>query len=156
MRIVDIKLIILDNPRRAARPLGQDERVRGQRRERAMPMMQAMVERANQRFNRENIEAIQAQSASLGAGTDLAAGARALGIAADRREEEFLRSWPGGIKEAIRAAVYDALMRPSGPLPVQFTWAPGYDYEVTVWEVAGTAESMGGMTIALKSPVPGR
>lgn len=121
-----------------------------------MPMMQAMVERANQRFNRENIKAMQAQSASLAAGTDLAAGARALGIAASGREEEFLRAWPAGIKEAIRAAVFDALTRPGGPLPVQFTWAPAYDYEVAVWEVAGTAESMGGMTIALRSPIPGR
>ncbi len=121
-----------------------------------MPMMQAMVERANHRFNRENIESMRKESASLAPGEDLAAGARALGIAANGREEAFLRAWPPGIREAIRAAVYDALVRPDGPLPVQFTWSPAYDYEVTVWEVAGTAESMGGMTIALKSPVPGR
>lgn len=121
-----------------------------------MPMMQAMVERANHRFNRDNMKETRALSESLSPGNDLAAGARALGIAASGREEQFLRSWPAALKEAIRAAVYDALVRADGPLPVQFTWSPAYDYEVTVWEVAGTPESIGGITIALKSPIPGR
>ncbi len=121
-----------------------------------MPMMQAMVERANQRFNRENIKDVAARRDALAPGADLADGARALGVASDGREQEFLRSWPAGVKEAIRAAVYSAVTRPEGPLPVQFVWAPGYDFEVTVWEVAGTPESLGGMTIALRGPVPGR
>ena len=116
-----------------------------------MPTMQGMVERANVLLNRENIGKIDA--GLLAAGASLSAGASGVGIAVSEREVTYLASWPEGQREALRAALHSAVSR-SPRLPVTLAWAPGYDYEVRIWEAAGTKESLGAMTIFLRSPYP--
>jgi hypothetical protein len=49
----------------------------------------------------------------------------------------------------IRAALYSAVQR---SLPVTLAWAPAFDFSVTVWDVASTAQSVGGMTLFVRGP----
>jgi hypothetical protein len=39
-------------------------------------------------------------------------------------------------------------------MPITFAWAPGYDYELSVWDVADTADTAGGITVLLRSRYP--
>jgi hypothetical protein len=55
--------------------------------------------------------------------------------------------------EAERAAVYRNLQREK-PYGMTFAWAPGYDYEVTVWESPPTAASPGWITVLIKTRYP--
>jgi len=114
-----------------------------------MPHMQAMVERANERFNRKNIGGVN--PGLLAAGTALVDAARALEIATSTAEEQVLGSLPAGQQEALRATLLSAVQR---GLPVQFAWAAGYDYEMTFWEAAGSSESLGGTTVLLRTRYP--
>ncbi len=114
-----------------------------------MPSMQAMVERLNVRFNRDNIREIE--QTLLAPQANLVESAQKAGIAVSDAEIAYLSSWPAGLQEAIRAALASARAR---LLPVQFVWAPGYQYEVNFWEVAGTERSLGGMTVVFRSPLP--
>src|SRR6266581_6063539 len=116
------------------------EQQRGSR----MPWVQRMAEIANARFSRERISDIDL--AWLAPGTGLAEIADKLEIATTPPERQYLSSWPVGQQEALRAAIYSALNR-EPRLPVTFMWAPGYDYELSIFETAGTAESRGGMSI---------
>ena len=52
-----------------------------------------------------------------------------------------------------RAVVSSTLQR-NPRLPMTFTWMPGYDYELTISEVAGTPESPGGITVLLRTRYP--
>lgn len=113
-----------------------------------MPTMQAMTEKANERFNRNNIGAVSRTAIAPGQTLDQAC--QALGIAATPAEIEYLSKWPVGMQEALRAAVDSAVSR---GLPVTFAWLEGH-YELTISEVAGTATSLGGMTVVMRSPVP--
>jgi hypothetical protein len=120
-----------------------------------MPYMQAYVENANIALNRYNIQKFQANALMPGVAapsTILSASVSSLpNVALTDEAKTYLDSWPLGLQETVRAAVYSAVMR---QLPVTFAWMPAYDFKVTVTETAGTAASLGGMTILLESPLP--
>lgn len=116
-----------------------------------MPWIQRMATVANVQFGPGAIE--QIDLAKLGPGTGLADIAASLGIATTGPEREYLNSWPAGLQEAVRAALYSAVNR-DVRLPVTIAWMPGYDFEVTVAEAAGTSQSIGGMTILMRSRYP--
>lgn len=116
-----------------------------------MPYLQGMAERMNTAMNRVNIAGVD--PALFEPGKDLVAAAQALGIAAGDTEQAYLNSMPRGMKEAVRATIYDALIR-TPRLPVQVTWAAGYDWELGLFESAGTADSIGGVTLNLRGRYP--
>lgn len=116
-----------------------------------MPYMQAMTLRANALLGGETLKTLDARL--LAPGANLADAAKAVGMVVRDEEYAFLDSWPSGLKEAIRALVYSALTR-EPRLPVTIAWQPGYDFGLTVHEAAGTARSVGGMTIVLQSRYP--
>ncbi len=58
--------------------------------------------------------------------------------------------FPAGLLEAVRALLAENA-RQEEPLPVTVAWAPGYDDETTLWQVADTATSRGGITIMVRS-----
>jgi hypothetical protein len=60
---------------------------------------------------------------------------------------------PPTILEAERAVVYRNLQR-DRPYGMTFAWAPGYDYEVTVWESPPTEASPGWITVLIKTRYP--
>jgi len=125
-----------------------------------MPYMQAMVESANAALNGKNIGTFNPKNVALGAGENVALGVGGLSAAVGSlgvplkdpaKAYAYLDSWPVGLQDIIRAAVYSAVLR---KLPVTFAWLPGYDFKVTVTEAAGIPESPGGMTIVLESKYP--
>ena len=116
-----------------------------------MPHMQAMASRFNEALGHQNIDKIPVEK--LGSSGSLEDFLRGAGVVGTDTEMAYLDGWPEGLKEVLRAALRSALGRP-GRLPVTISWAPGYDYEVQVWEAPGTAGSRGGMTILMRSRYP--
>jgi hypothetical protein len=39
--------------------------------------------------------------------------------------------------------------------PITFSWTPGYDFELTIWDAPDTGRTHGGITVLLKSRYPG-
>jgi len=115
-----------------------------------MPFLQAMAERANHRFNRENINDVDAGRLAV---KSLGALASGLGIARTKIETEYLDAWPHALQAVVRAALQSALER-QPRVPVTIAWVPGYDYEVDVWDAHSVKNSIGAITILLRSPYP--
>jgi len=69
-------------------------------------------------------------------------------------EADYLEAFPSGLKEAVRAVLHDNLNATGGPLDVTVAWAPGYDDEVSVFQVANNARTQGGITILVRSRYP--
>jgi hypothetical protein len=115
-----------------------------------MPFFQLMAERANELFNRENISKVRLagfKEKSLGAV------AEALGVARNKIERDYLDSWPQSIQAALVVVLQSAVER-KPPVPVTIAWAPGYDFEIDVWESKSVKKSIGAITILLRSPYP--
>jgi hypothetical protein len=116
-----------------------------------MPAAQVMVERLNTYFNRSNIGNLRPEQ--FDEGTNLVALAKEIGVVSNGVEEDVLSSIPDGTMEAVRALIRHNLQRAT-PLAIQFVWAPGYDYEITVWEAAGTSVSPGGISVQIRTRYP--
>ena len=79
--------------------------------------------------------------------------ARVLAVAKDDWQQEFIDSIPGGLRQSLFALMHHNLSeRPR--LPITWAWAPGYDYELTLWECPGTKVSPGGITVFLRTRYP--
>jgi len=66
---------------------------------------------------------------------------------------EYIQTLPPAISEACRAVIFSALNR-SPRQPITFAWAPGYDYELQLWDVSDTDATPGGITLLLRSRYP--
>ena len=120
-----------------------------------MPWMQAMVDKGNATFSRKNVERVSWRKLeALGREATFADQAVALKLAESKPEQKFLEGWPAGQLAAVSAAIRSCLLR-APRMPITFAWAPGYEYEVTIWESAGIEGSEGGMTILFRSRYPG-
>jgi hypothetical protein len=115
-----------------------------------MPFLQRMAERANDRFNRDNIDNVEADRLAT---KSLAALATGLGIARSKAETEYLETWPRSLQAAVAAVLQSAVER-QPRVPVTIAWTPAYDYEVDVWESKSVKDSIGAITILLRSPYP--
>lgn len=111
--------------------------------------MQAMAASASGMFGAEGIKNLKAEA--FAPGVSLSDAVSSLGIARTRYQKDYLASWPESQQEAIRATLHSAITR---GVPVSFAWAPGYDYEVSVWEAASTPESRSWITVLLRSRYP--
>jgi hypothetical protein len=78
---------------------------------------------------------------------------RAAGVDLDDATAAYVEGWPTALKAAVQAAIFENLSR-DGRVPITFAWAPGYDYEVSIWDVRDASETVGGMTILFKSRYP--
>lgn len=121
-----------------------------------MPSFQAMGARASDAFGPDKIET--ADETHFAPGKDLSSSADMAGIAKNPQDKAVLAAIPGSIKEALRAAIYENLLRPKASrCTVLFAWAPAVDYELTIWEVSAASTipgSRGGITILLKTKMP--
>ncbi len=115
-----------------------------------MPNFNGMVERANVALNRQNIGSLPKDL--LAPGADFVEAAQTAGIALDPADAAVLSAIPDGVTEAFRGALQSAILR---GVPVQIGWAPGYDYELSVWESKGTSTTIGAMTVFLRTRYPG-
>jgi hypothetical protein len=63
---------------------------------------------------------------------------------------DYMEQVPESFREVFRSIIYYALST-HPPTSITFAWAPGYDYEITMWHVPDTSETRGGITVLLKS-----
>lgn len=146
-----------------------------------MPTAQAMVVRLNEFFGPNKIPnlkpswfdgnltdsdiseitaAVKDEAITLGPGISLSPGnltlgelARVFDIAKDDFEKGVIDSIPGGIRKGLLAFIHHNLSQDT-PVSMTWAWAPGYDYEVSLWECPGTPVSPGGITIMLRTRYP--
>ena len=118
-----------------------------------MPRMQTAVSAFNSSFGPQGIAEMDASAFAADADLSLSESFQRAGVELEEATAAFVDSWPTGIKAALRAVLHDNLTR-SGTVPVTFAWAPGYDFEISIWDVRDTAETAGGITILFKSRYP--
>ncbi len=117
-----------------------------------MPWMQRLVNELNDRFRFENLPALVEQRELFRAEGDWVE--RLQGLGAPSAFTQYLAKFPAGLREMLRALVYEDLGRGNAVLPVTWAWAPAYDYEIQAWECPGNLGSLGGITILVRSRYP--
>jgi hypothetical protein len=117
--------------------------------------MQTAVSAMNTTFGAEQIGEVSPEPfapGSDGAGS-LSEAFRAVGVDLGDATAAYIDTWPSALQASVKAAVFENLSR-AGRVPITFAWAPGYDFEVTMWDVRDSSETVGGMTILFKSRYP--
>jgi hypothetical protein len=121
-----------------------------------MPMFEAYAAELNRRFGSDQIVAFAHER------RDHFAPGRSLDLTfllpADSPLHEpwsrYLGQAPGAFLEALRGVLHYAVSH-DPPIPVTFAWAPGYDFELSLWQAADTRMTRGGITVLVKSRYPG-
>jgi hypothetical protein len=107
----------------------------------------------NTAFGPDTIGGIDADVWDLRAGLSLSEAFLRSGVELEDATAAFVDGWPTALQAAVRAVVFENLTR-SGTVPVTFAWAPGSDFEATIWDVRDTAETAGGITVLFRSRYP--
>lgn len=120
-----------------------------------MPAFQTVLGELNRQFSPDRIaEFAKARTAHFAPGNSLD-----LTFLVDEKTplhrawKSYLELAPVSFRETMRGIVHHALST-SPPTQVTFAWAPGYDYELTMWQAPDTQMTKGGITVLLKSRYP--
>lgn len=117
-----------------------------------MPRMQTAVTAMNVTFGADRIGDLDPMAFTRG-GESLAGAFVQSGVELDDATQRYIDGWPSALRAALRATIEENLAR-DGRVPITFAWAPGYDYELTIWDVRDTTETAGGITVLFKSRYP--
>jgi hypothetical protein len=120
-----------------------------------MPMLQTYSLKLNNQFHPDRIEAFAAarvQHFAAGKPLDLSF-LEEDGTPLHRAWKSYIAKLPMSVSEALRAVIHYALST-KPPTPINFSWAPGYDYELNMWQAPDTKLTRGGITVLLKSRYP--
>lgn len=120
-----------------------------------MPHLQTILGQLNIAFARENIDKLVERRDAFSPGRRLGAGvvvSPEMALHSDWLE--YLNQIPESIQEAVRSSIFYALGTKPKPTLITFAWAPGYDYELTMWQAPDTRSSRGGITLLIKSRYP--
>ena len=120
-----------------------------------MPMYETYFAEMNRQFGKDRIETLASER------RDHFAPGKPLDLNFLMEGDENLqRAWneyqalaPAALLEAVRSVIHHALST-SPPTPVTFAWAPGYDFELSLWQSADTRMTRGGVTVLMKSRYP--
>ena len=121
-----------------------------------MPGLQSTTGYLNAAFGRENIRGIVGSRGAFAPGETLSKG---LSSILDSHTPLFkalvpyVDSLPVIFQESMRSTIFYALST-APPTQITFAWAPGYDYELTIWQAPDTSATRGGITVLLKSRYP--
>ena len=119
-----------------------------------MPMFQTVLGELNVYMGREKIRELARRKDEFAPGKD-----PDYGFLMDAHPrlvqawQAYLKEMPLGIRTGLRAIIHHALST-DPPTPLTVAWAPGYDYEMTVWQSADSDLTRGGVTVLLKSRYP--
>lgn len=126
-----------------------------------MPYMQGVVEELN---DAGRLESVQQRSPEewdeVFGGEPLARTVvevieAVVGHACDPGLGEYIEAWPPALGQALLAAFHDAVRSQQR---VSVIWAPGYDFEVRMWQAPGGetpgGETPGGLIIEFRGPYP--
>ncbi len=80
--------------------------------------------------------------------------AEQLGLVHHSGQKAFIGQLPASMQAAILAVARENLARDE-PKQMMFTWAPGYDWELHMWESTASIVSDGGITVQVRSRYPG-
>jgi hypothetical protein len=119
-----------------------------------MPGLQTILGQLNTAFGRDGIGELATKREMYGPGKSIATGIIVHSKMALHKDwTRYLKGIPPSMQEALRAIIYQALST-TPPTQITFAWAPGYDYELTVWHAPDTHATRGGITVLLKSRYP--
>jgi hypothetical protein len=119
-----------------------------------MPHLQTILGQLNHAFSAENISRLAERRDAFAPGRPFVSGLIVgRDMALQRHWETYLNQIPKSIQEAILGVIRTSLST-TPPTPIVFAWAPGYDYELTIWQAPDTRTSRGGITLLIKSRYP--
>jgi hypothetical protein len=120
-----------------------------------MPHLQTILGHLNVAFGRDNIHTLVPKRDAFAHGKTLGSGGVVVNDKMALRGDwvKYLQQVPSTMQEAIRAIIHQALGT-TPPTQITFAWAPGYDYELCVWQAPDTRTSRGGITVLIKSRYP--
>lgn len=113
-----------------------------------MPMFQALVRHLNRQFDEDRIKAFATNADQFAPGRGLNVEVLQFpNVALARLFQTYLNNLPDSFREVLRCLFSQALSA-SPPIPMTFSWVPGYDYEMTIWQPAC------GILVQFRSPIP--
>ncbi|MDT4742876.1 MULTISPECIES: hypothetical protein [unclassified Bradyrhizobium] len=120
-----------------------------------MPHLQTALGKLNIAFSKERIAKLVPHRDAFKEGQPLGQSGVVIDdkMAIKGEWRKFLGQIPIAQQEAIRAVIFAALGTDPAT-PITFAWAPGYDFEVLIWQAPDTRTSRGGITILIKSRYP--
>jgi hypothetical protein len=119
-----------------------------------VPHLQTILGQLNHAFSKENIQKLADRREAFEPGRPFVSGLIVgRDMALQKHWETYLNQIPKAIQEAIVGVIRQALST-SPPTPIVWAWAPGYDYELTIWQAPDTRTSRGGVTLLIKSRYP--
>jgi hypothetical protein len=119
-----------------------------------MPMLQTMLGELNVHMGREKIRELAKRKEMFAPGTD-----PDYGFLLESQPrlvsawQSYLKEIPPAVRAGLRAVIHQALST-EPPTQVTFAWAPGYDWELNVWQAPDTRATKGGVTVLIKSRYP--
>ena len=116
-----------------------------------MPTFHAMARRANAALTAAELAGVDA--AVFAEGRSLVEGLQQLGVIVNEEEAAYIAAFPSGLQEAVRALLHDNVAS-GAPLDITFAWAPGYEDELSLWQVADGEHTAGGITVFIRSRFP--
>jgi hypothetical protein len=119
-----------------------------------MPHLQTILGDLNQAFSRENIAKLAEKREAFEQGKPFVSG-MIVGpdMVLQKHWATYLNQIPKSIQEAIFGVIRYSLST-TPPTSIVFAWAPGYDYELTIFQAPDTRTSRGGITLIIKSRYP--
>jgi hypothetical protein len=112
--------------------------------------MERLLPRLNGHFRADVIADFP--SRKLERSPSLVALLRELDVIERDEEEAFVAQMPPSMQAAAMAIIRANVEGERKQMTV--SWAPGYDWELTIWETKSTRASDGGITIQIKSRYP--
>ena len=118
-----------------------------------MPWIERIVADFNTTINGYKVEERPSLAKHFEPGKPLRDGLREMGVVKQDRQMAALRDWPPAFSASFRAAIH-AFLSSGSEGPITVAWAPGYDYELNVWQSTGAKDSPGGLTILARTRYP--
>jgi hypothetical protein len=113
-----------------------------------MPMFRAFVNHLNRSFDEDRIGETAKSAAAFAPGKTLDASfVVRKGSTAHKLVQTYLNRMPHHLRESLRGAIHGALTSKPAK-PITFAWAPGYDFEVNIWDYGC------GMTVLVRGRYP--
>jgi hypothetical protein len=122
-----------------------------------MPGLQTTTGYLNDAFSRDHIKELVGSRHVFAPGKPLREGLKLVlkgKPAVFRFLLPYVEELPASFRETLRNLVHFALST-KPPTTITFSWAPAYDYELTIWDAPDTARTKGGITVLLKGRYPG-
>lgn len=119
-----------------------------------MPALQSVLGRLNRAFSKDEIGKLASARERFAPGKALDTSLFVKkGTTLHAAWTDYRTQLPASFQETLRSIIYHALST-KPPTQITFAWAPGYDYEFSMWHAPDTKQTKGGITILIKSRYP--